>query len=279
MGDVKLSVRDTEVLEEMLFFYRAHPVEATEDILGIKLSIHQGIMLKSLFLRVKSSVLFCGRGVSKTFVLAIFGVLCCLLFPYEKILFVGPGFRQSKELMLEAERIVTSSLPNQEDLGFARESLRKRPGAKGVIEKSPDAWRIEFADTSYLLAIPLSIKGKDESVGGADSVRGYRANRLLLDETKDIPQMIIDKILRPTTVVSLNPTGEDESRENQIVYSGTIDYESNHFGTLPSIIEKSSLPATQSFRLSILPTLILSDWAKTAKEKIGLLHTGWKLTK
>jgi len=229
MARVRLSKSDEDQLANALWFYRRYPVFAVEDLLGIRLSIHQGLMLKALWGESRSVVQLCGRGVSKSFMLALCGVLRCLLYPNEKILFVGSGFRQSKEMMLEAERIISGSLPSQKKLGYAKASLKKRPGAKSVVDKSPEAWRIEWSTNSYLLAIPLASKGSDDDVGGADTIRGYRANRLYLDEVKDIPRGIIDKILRPTTVVKIDPVGGGDGRENQIVYSGTIDYDVSYF--------------------------------------------------
>lgn len=229
-SNVKLSEKDIEIYLDMISFYRRYPVYAAKDIFGIDLSIHQGLMLKSVMHDyVESSVLFCGRGISKSFIIALAAALIAVLYTNEKILLVGSGFRQSKEVMLEVERIFDGGLPSQEQVRFAKECVRRRPGSRGIIEKSPDAWRLTLTNGSYILAVPTSVSGGSEDVGGADKIRGYRASRLMVDEVKDVPRGVIDRVLRPMGVVDMDPVSGAESRANQIVFSGTIDFEVNHY--------------------------------------------------
>ena len=187
-------------------------------------------MLKSLWNGAKSSILFCGRGVSKTFILALASVLYALLYPSETVLQIGSGFRQSKRILLESEKIILGELGSQERVYFAQRSLKKKIGNKGsIITKASDAWSIDFATGSSIIAIPLASGGDDRGAGAGNRIRSYRATRIALDEVKDIPKSIIDKVIRPMSIVRIDPVGEGDERENQIIMSGTIDYETNHF--------------------------------------------------
>lgn len=227
--DTKLSLNEDKIYYDMMFFYRRYPIQAARDLLGIRLSIHQGLMLKALWNGAPSIVLFCGRGTAKTFMLGLYAVLVCMLYPNEKCVIVGSGFRQSKEVIQEGcEKIINCDLASQEEVYFARKSVKWRQ-SKSIVNKSPDAWRIDWLNGSFIVAVPLSKSGDSESGGGGNNIRGYRASKLLIDETKDVPSHVISRVLEPMGVVKTDPVGDVDTGENQTVFAGTIDFESNHF--------------------------------------------------
>ena len=239
-SNTKLSSSEDSIYYDMIWFYRRYPIQAARDLLGIRLSIHQGLALKMLWNGAPSVVLFCGRGTAKTFLLGLYAVLICMLFPNEKVVCVGSGFRQSKEIIQEAsEKIINSELASQENVYFARKSVKWRQ-SKSIINKSPDAWRIDFLNGSFIVAVPLSKSGDSESGGGGNNIRGYRASKLLIDETKDIPSHIISRVLEPMGAVLTDPVGDVDTGENQTVFAGTIDFESNHFWDIILQHQKSS---------------------------------------
>ena len=232
MGETKLSKEEQSLYYTMIWFYRRYPVQATRDLLGIRLSIHQGIALKMLWKKEPSVVLFCGRGTSKTFLLGLYAVLTALLYPNEKCVCVGSGFRQSKEILLEAcEKMITCELASQEQVWFAKKSLKPR-ASPSVVIKAPDAYRIDFVNGSFIVGVPLSKSGDAETGGGGNNIRGYRASKLLLDEVKDIPPHVISKVLEPMGIVQTDPTGEVDTGETQTVFAGTIDFESSHYWSI-----------------------------------------------
>lgn len=221
-GKVKFSGKDwLENGVGMLLFYRRHPVLAVRDIFGIKLSTHQRIAFIIIWLRCPRLILLMGRGMSKTFLLALNAVLKCILYPGERITIIGAnGLRQGKFVMEDAERIVSGTLKSQERLGFAYAALKKRT-SPNVIIKDPDVWKIEWKNGSILRAFPLGSTG--------DPSRGARSTETDVDEAKDLEEDKENKVLKPMGYVSTDPVGDEDQESSPLVKSGTVGAEGEYY--------------------------------------------------
>ena len=128
------------------------------------------------FLRDESSLIAacCGRQVGKTTLAAIKALHFALAHSSARILIVSAGLRQSMILFDKILAFVRTSVPTQAWLTY--ESRTK----------------VCFADGSEIVALPC---GRDGS-----TLRGFTADMIILDEANFIPRVVIDSVLRPTTI-------------------------------------------------------------------------------
>jgi phage FluMu gp28-like protein len=128
------------------------------------------------FLRDRSPLIVacCGRQVGKTTLTAIKALHYALSNDATRVLIVSAGLRQARILF---DKI----------LGFIDAAL---PAKMLTTEKSPT--KVRFANNSEILALPC---GRDGT-----TLRGYTSDLAILDEANFIPKIIIDSVIRPTTI-------------------------------------------------------------------------------
>lgn len=154
-------------------FYRANPDKFVEDYLHIHLKLFQRILIVMMFWS-NVFVLIAARGLGKTFVSAIYCTVRCILYPGTKICIVS-GTRGQAILVLE--KILQELKPRSPELcAEINEKDTKVNNTIGIIV---------FNNTSYIKVVTAS-----------ESARGNRANVLLLDEYRLIPQSVIGTILK-----------------------------------------------------------------------------------
>jgi len=162
-----------------------------------------------------------------TFMLAVYAVLRAMLTPGSKIVIVASCFRQSKLVFEYIEQLYEYS-------PLLRACCPRK------IERPVDQRRL-VVGTSSILALPL---------GNGEKIRGVRASVILCDEFSSIPQEIFQVVVRGFAAVSANPIeaaktvyeeelaikegrmkedARSKLRGNQIVYSGTANFQFNHF--------------------------------------------------
>lgn len=219
--DNKPQLTQTETIDKFfpIYFYRRHLDIAARDILGLNLAPHHAVIIRS-WGRSKYAYLLCGRGMGKSVLMAIYFVLCAILYPKNKLLAIGgKGFRQSKSLMLEMEKITLNRLSSQKDYGYVRFSLQDY---KKVINKDPSFWAINFGNGSQIMGVPL---------GDGSQIRGIRAYSLGLDEAFLLPSSFVQEILEPFLNVLADPTkkAEEQRIKNQSIRTSTIDFSFRSF--------------------------------------------------
>jgi phage FluMu gp28-like protein len=116
----------------------------------------------------------CGRQVGKTTLAAIKALHFALANPKSQVLIVSAGLRQS---MIAFDKIT----------GFIDEAI-----APSVLLVEKSNTRVKFANGSRIVALPC---GRDGS-----TLRGYTADMAILDECNFIPKIVIDSVIRPTTI-------------------------------------------------------------------------------
>lgn len=192
----------------------------------------QQVMLDMLWNK-KFPMILATRGAGKTFMLAVYALLKCLLVPGSKIVICGAGFRQAKLVFKYIETLYEASPLVQEAIGqwggpkFGSDAATLRVGL------------------STITAIPI---------GDGEKIRGLRATCLIADEFASISEEIFEIVISPFTAVHANPAERAKNSAfmkrlqglgcdsriidmidntqgfgNQIVISGTPGYKHNHF--------------------------------------------------
>lgn len=189
--------------EEMVEFWRKHPIEAQKTLIGYNLNWFQRIMLRNFWFKT-----FClwvqGRGCSKTFMMAVCFVLWALLNPNWQIGIVAPVFRQANFVFDEIDKIYQRSK-------FVQASCR------GPISRTMERSILRFANGSSIEALPL---------GDGTKVRGRRYRILGIDEFAQTPEPIIKQVVYPFLIIKLR--GES----NKLLRASSAYWQHNHLWPL-----------------------------------------------
>ena len=172
----------TQAVSRAAAFYRANPHRFAKDFLHIDgLRWFQKIILFWMNL----SAAFCtiaSRGIGKSFLIAIYCCIRCVLYPGTKIC-ICSGTRGQAILILE--KIKTEILPRSPEL---------KAELDGDIKISSTEAIANFLNVSFIKVVTAS-----------DSARGNRANVLVLDEIRMIDKDTIDTVLTKFLTSSRQP--------------------------------------------------------------------------
>ena len=163
-------------------FYRSNPHRFVKDFLHISLLWFQKIILYAM----NANPAFCmiaSRGLGKTFLIAIYCCVRCVLYPGTKICIASGTRGQAIQVL---EKIRTELLPKSEEL---RHELKG-----GDVKISSSEAIVLFKNGSFIKVVTAS-----------DSARGNRANILVLDEFRLIDKDTIDTVLTKFLTASRQP--------------------------------------------------------------------------
>lgn len=161
-------------------FYRLNLHRFVEHYFGIELFFFQKILL--FFMNLNTFfMLVAARGLSKSFMIAIFACARCVLYPNTKVIIASGIKKQAKLIITEKIEKELMQYPN-----FARE-------IKQVKSSSNDATVI-FHNGSTI-----------EAVTSSENSRGYRGNILILEEFRMIDEGILNTVLKPFLNVYRQP--------------------------------------------------------------------------
>lgn len=152
-------------------FYRSNPHRFAEDALNIHLHLFQRIILYMM----NSGAYFAyiaARGQGKSFIIAVFCVIRCILFPGTKICIASGTRGQAQNIV---EKIKTELVPNSEMLRLEIDRL---------VISATDTY-VEFKNGSRIKVVTAS-----------DSARGNRCNILIVDEFRMVNKEVINTVLR-----------------------------------------------------------------------------------
>lgn len=203
----------------------------TKEILNVEMFPMQALVLKYLW-QTRFPMLIASRGFSKTYNLALYSILRAIFIPGRKIVIAGSVFRQSK-LVFEYILTILSRSPHLKHLC--------RGYTDKYFEKGNTQWRLTIGE-STITGIPI---------GDGGSVRGLRANDLIVEEFASHNRDIFETVLSGFISVSSNPIDklkmsakqkmadlmgielEDQANtlypDNQMILCGTAYYQFNHF--------------------------------------------------
>lgn len=179
---------DDEEAKILLYkFLRENPSFTTELFTGVKLFPFQHMAIKAMM----ESDYFLGiwsRGMSKSFSTAVFAILDAIMNQGVQIGIISKSFRQSKMIFKKIEDIVKS--PKAE---FFSQCVTRT-------SKMNDEWLMEIG-RSKIIALPL---------GDGEKLRGFRFQRMIIDELLLMPEKIFNEVIMPFLSVVENPTERQE---------------------------------------------------------------------
>jgi len=173
--------------QELVKFYREHPCIAAYDLLGVDLAPIQRLVFRDMWFR-NYVIAVCARGFGKTFLLGTLSALSCMLYPGYRVGLIAPVFRQSKMIFSEVEKLYSKS-------SILKEATEKRP------TRGSDTCYLKFKsiggyNPSYIEALPL---------GDGSKIRGSRFYLILVDELAQVPDHVLDMVVRPMGATTLEP--------------------------------------------------------------------------
>lgn len=168
------------VVAERCSYYRANPQRFVEEFLGIKLKLFQKILIWAMMV-YDAFYFIAARGIGKTYLVALFSVVRCILYPGTKIVCCSYTFKQGKEIILK----ITDD--------FMQKSALLRNEISKTSTGQNDCF-VYFKNGSWIRVV----------VAG-ESSRGARSNILIIDESRLVPQKIVDTILRPMNAAPRQP--------------------------------------------------------------------------
>ena len=200
-------------------FLRQNPSFAAEFITGVKLFPFQHMSIKAMmetdyFLGIWS------RGMSKSFSTAVFALLDAILNQGVHIGIISKSFRQSKMIFTKMEEIAAS--PKAE---FLSQCITR-------VSKANDQWVMELG-RSKITALPL---------GDGEKLRGFRFERMIIDELLLMPEKVLNEVIMPFLSVIKNPTERQEIHdvETEMIKQGKMKEEDRHKWPNNKIIGLSS---------------------------------------
>jgi hypothetical protein len=229
-----LRTDDTDEFEKKLVWLLTQPdyfAFLVKYIFNVELLPFQVVILTELWKR-KFPMLIATRGGSKSFLLALYALMRCIIMPNRKVIIAGAAFRQSR-FVHEYMETIWKSAPILRDL-CDQDSGPTR---------STDMCRMTL-NGSTVTSIPI---------GTGEKIRGYRCQDLLAEEFGSHTREIFETVLAGFGNVSASPAEVVKSRAarnmaiaegidtdlfsknpfghtgNQIVICGTATYDFNHF--------------------------------------------------
>ena len=196
------SLKEEDARYYLYKFLRNNIAFTSELFLGVKLFPFQAMAIKGMMISDYSMFVF-SRGMSKTFSTAVYVLLECLLNPTANIGVIAGSFRQSKQIFQKMEDILSKP----------EAKLAKECGVK--ITKGTDQWTIKIGN-SRAIALPLA---------NGERLRGFRFNRIVLDEFLTIPEKIFNEVILPFLGVVENPVEREEMHhlESRLIEKGEME--------------------------------------------------------
>lgn len=157
-------------------YYRANPHRFCSDYLFPDTPNFLKTFQKILIWAMIHSDSFCFiacRGIGKTFLVALFSVIKCILYPGTKIVVSSATFKQSKELVGKIT----------DDFMHRSAMLRSEIERTSTGQNDCGVW---FKNGSFLVCRVAN-----------ENARGARCNVLIIDESRLVPKHIIDDIFVP----------------------------------------------------------------------------------
>lgn len=153
-------------------YWRANPQRFVKDFLNIELRLFQKILIYCMMV-YDYFYFVAARGIGKTYLVALFACVRCILYPGTKIVAFSATFKQGKEIVMK----ITDDFMIHSPL-LVNEIRKTSTGLNDC-----GVW---FKNGSW---IQVRVAG--------ETSRGARANIIIADESRMIPQKIYDTIMRP----------------------------------------------------------------------------------
>jgi len=161
------------IIAERAAYYRANPQRWVEDFIpDLHLKLFQKILLWAMN-HYDNFYFVASRGMSKTYLVALFALFRCICYPGTKCVCASYTFKQGKEIILK----ITDDF-------MQKSALIRNEISKVSVGQNDCA--IYFKCGSWMRVVVA-----------AESSRGARSNVLLIDESRMVEQKIVDTVLKP----------------------------------------------------------------------------------
>ena len=212
-------LEETEAKIALYEFLRGNITFAADLIFGIKLFPFQHMAIKSMF----ETDYFLGvwsRGMSKSFTTGIYAALDAVLNQGVEIGILSKSFRQAKMIFKKIEDIAAKP-----EATFFQQCITK-------VSKSNDEWLMEIG-RSRIRALPL---------GDGEKLRGFRFQRIIIDEFLLMPERIYNEVIVPFLSVVENPTQRQDlyGLESMLIEQGKMKEEDRYVWPNNKLIALSS---------------------------------------
>ena len=165
--------RIMEIINERTGYYRCNPHRWVEDFIpDLHLKLFQKILLFAMN-KYDNFYFVASRGMSKTYLVALFALFRCICYPGTKCVCASYTFKQGKEIVLK----ITDD--------FMQKSALIRSEISRVSTGQNDC-AVYFKNGSWMRVVVAK-----------ESSRGVRSNILLIDESRMVNQKIVDTVLKP----------------------------------------------------------------------------------
>lgn len=209
----------------LIEYYRNNPCVAAYELLGVDFAPIQRIVFEAMWFR-SYTIAIMGRGGGKTYMQGVLAVLSSMLYPGYRVGLVGPSFRQSKMIFSEVEKLYSNS-------SILREATEKRP------IRGSDTCYLRFKavggyNSSFIEALPLGNDGA--------KIRGSRFYLVCVDELAQIPDKILDMVLRPMGATKLDPMKNVRKieQQNRLIAAGLATEDDFEEDTVNKMVMTSS---------------------------------------
>jgi hypothetical protein len=189
-----------EKIKRWITFMRRNPNYLIRDYFEITLHPFQILMIWVL---QKSTLAYivAARAASKTFIIAIWSLVLCVLYPGIKVITVSKTLKQGSLIV-----------------GKIEELRHKYPNINREIETltiNPNGAEVKFRCGSNIKAVPSS-----------ESARGNRANYIVIEESRLVPKEVLEQVIKPFLEVrNPNYRSKPEYRDDpELREDGIISY-------------------------------------------------------
>lgn len=234
-----------EAVARAASFYRANPHRFVKDFLHIELHWFQKIIIYAMNMN-PAFCMIASRGLGKSFLIAIYCCVRCVLYPGTKIC-IASGTRGQAINVLE--KIKTEILSKSPELRFELQGGDIKIAASEAIAL--------FKNSSYIKVVTAS-----------DSSRGNRANVLVLDEFRLIDKDTIDTVLTKFLTASRQPGYlrkpqyahlKDQERNRQVYLSSAYFQDHWSYSKVKSFVKNMQRPELSWFICSFPYQLAIKE--------------------
>ena len=229
-------------------FYKANPHRFALDYFEYPLHIFQQVLIYFMF----KSDLFCflaTRGLGKSWLVAVFATIICVLKPGTIVVVVAKRKNQAKQILTKK---ILGELYTQSE----------------ALRKEIKDWSIN----SQECAINFWCGSRIEAVVGNDDARSARANVIIMDEYRMLKQQVVDDVILPFSTTPRqpgylkNPKYSKYVEENKELYLSSGYYTHHWSYARYKDIVKAMLKGQEAFACSIPFTCSLEHGLLTKKK-------------
>lgn len=213
-------IDDIEKAHYLLYKFLRANLNFTYNLLtGGELYPFQIIKLNTM-LRKDYCIDVSSRGLSKSYLAAIFCILYALLNPESKVIVVSQSFKQSKRILMYIKEII-----EKPSATLLQEIFKKK--------EANEEWTYRIG-SSQITALPLAI--------GGGKIRGYRANCVIVDEALEFSDSVLKEVVMPFLVAEKDSIRKQKIHEieESLIRRGMLKKEDKIVHENPKLILLSS---------------------------------------